>query len=132
MTRKEFWLKLFAENDIALASALISADRFTTDQQLQRGKEYIESIKKELYEEMPLNVVQSVFPNYHPTEREETMTDNEKIKLMERFRNVDIIRADNGRWCVSIGDVLDIINDQKAEIEGLEDEIGKQFRRNGR
>lgn len=69
MTRKEFWLKLFAENDTALASALILADRFATDQQLQRGKEYIESRKKELYEEMPLNAVQSVFPNYHPTEK---------------------------------------------------------------
>lgn len=69
MTRKEFWLKLFAENDMALASALILVDRFATEEQLQRGKEYIESRKKELYEEMPLSEIQSVFPNYHPTEK---------------------------------------------------------------
>ena len=67
MTRKDFWLKLFAENDAALASALILIDRFVTEEQLQRGKEYIKSRKKELYEEMPLNEIQSIFPNYHPT-----------------------------------------------------------------
>ena len=69
MTRKEFWLKLFSENDAALASALILVDRFATEEQLQRGKEYIESRKKELYEEIPLNEIQSVFPDYHPTEK---------------------------------------------------------------
>lgn len=69
MTRKEFWLKLFEENDTALASALILVDRFATEEQLQRGKEYIESRKKELYEEMPLSEIQSVFTNYHPTEK---------------------------------------------------------------
>lgn len=69
MTRKEFWLKLFAENDTALASALILVDRFATEEQLQRGKEYIESRKKELYDEMPLDEIQSVFPDYHPTEK---------------------------------------------------------------
>ena len=69
MTRKEFWLKLFAENDSALASALILVDRFATEEQLQRGKEYIESRKKELYEEMPESEVKAVFPNYRPTEK---------------------------------------------------------------
>lgn len=69
MTRKEYWLKLFAENDTALTSVLILVDRFVTEEQLQRGKEYIESRKKELYEEMPLKDIQSVFPNYHPIEK---------------------------------------------------------------
>ena len=69
MTRKEFWLKLFAENDTALASVLILVDRFVTEEQLEKGKEYIESRKKELYEEMPLSEIQAVFPNYHPTEK---------------------------------------------------------------
>ena len=69
MTCKEFWLKLFTENDTALASALILVDRFVTEEQLQSGKEYIESRKKELYDEMPLNEIQSVFPDYHPTEK---------------------------------------------------------------
>ena len=57
MTRKEFWLKLFTENDTALASALILVDRFVTEEQLQSGKEYVESRKKELYDEMPLNEI---------------------------------------------------------------------------
>ena len=69
MTRKEFWLKLFAENDTALASALILCNRFATEEQLEKGKEYIESQKKELYEEMPLSEIKLVFPNYHPTEK---------------------------------------------------------------
>lgn len=69
MTRKEFWLKLFTENDTALASALILISRYATPEQLEKGKEYIENKKKELYEEVPLNEIKSVFPNYHPTEK---------------------------------------------------------------
>ncbi len=70
MTRKEFWLKLFAENDVALASALILLDRFATEEQLARDKEYIESRRKELYEEMPIADVLEVFPNYQPPKGE--------------------------------------------------------------
>ena len=69
MTERDFWLKLFSENDTALAGAIILCERFVTEDQLQRGKEYIESRKKKLYEEMPLNKIQSVFPNYSSTER---------------------------------------------------------------
>ena len=61
MTRKEFWLKLFKENDFALASALILIDRFATEEQVARGKEYIQSKVKELYEEMPKDDVKAVF-----------------------------------------------------------------------
>ena len=70
MTRKEFWLKLFEENDTALASALILVDRSITEEHLQKiDRNYIESRKKELYEEIPLSEIQSVLPNYHPTEK---------------------------------------------------------------
>ena len=51
-------------------------ERFVTEEQLQRGKEYIESRKKELYEEMPLNEIQSVFPNYNPTEKGDVVWGN--------------------------------------------------------
>lgn len=61
MTQKEFWLKLFSENDIALASALILVDRFVTEEQLQKGQEYIKSRVKELYKEMPKADVEKVF-----------------------------------------------------------------------
>lgn len=62
MTQKEFWLKLFAENDTALASALILIDRFVTDESLKSGQEFVEKRKKELYTEMPKDVVEKTFP----------------------------------------------------------------------
>lgn len=64
MTKKEFWLKLFNENDTALISAIILIERFIDEEQLKNGIEYIQSRKKELYEEMPLNEIKNVFPNY--------------------------------------------------------------------
>ena len=64
MTKKEFWLKLFNENDTALISALILIERFVNEEQIKNGTEYIQSRKKELYEEMPLNEIKNVFPNY--------------------------------------------------------------------
>lgn len=69
MTRKEYWLKLFAENDIALASALILFDKFVTKEQLTDGRDYLESSIKELYEEVPLSVIQATFPDYKPVEK---------------------------------------------------------------
>ena len=66
MTRKDFWLRLFSENDTALTSALILIERFVTEKQLETGKEYIENRKKELYEEMPEDEVRAVFPNGTP------------------------------------------------------------------
>ena len=62
MTEKEFWLKLFNENDTALASAIILVNRFVNEQQLESGKEYIRSEVQKLYEERPEDVVKSVFP----------------------------------------------------------------------
>ncbi len=66
MTEKEFWLKLFSENDTALASVIILAERFVNEKQLESGKEYIEKRKKELYEEVPLERIKETFPDYQP------------------------------------------------------------------
>jgi hypothetical protein len=45
------------------------------------------------------------------------MTDNEIKKALECYRNSKIIQAENG--VISIGDIIDIINRQQAEIERL-------------
>ena len=66
MTKREFWLKLFSENDTALASAIILCERFVADEQLENGKDYIETHKKELYEEIPEDKMLKIFPNYKP------------------------------------------------------------------
>lgn len=47
MTKREFWIKLFSQNDVALACAIILCERFATEEQLTNGKEYIlEQISK--------------------------------------------------------------------------------------
>lgn len=74
MTKKEFWLKLFSENDTALASALILVEhfeRYVNVEQLERGNKYIRSEVQKLYEEMPEDVVKSVFPDYNCTIEED-------------------------------------------------------------
>ena len=45
------------------------------------------------------------------------MTDNEIIKALEEYRNSKIVQSDNG--VISIGNILDLINRQQAEIERL-------------
>ena len=64
MTEKEFWLKLFSENDTALASVLILVDRFVTEESLASGAEYIEQRKKELYNEVPEDKIKLIFPGW--------------------------------------------------------------------
>lgn len=61
MTTKDFWLKLFNENDVALASAIILCERFVDDNSLLIGKDYIENKVTELYEEMSDEIVELVF-----------------------------------------------------------------------
>ena len=59
------------------------------------------------------------------------MTDNEIIKALEEYRNSKIVQSDNG--VISIGNILDLINRQQAEIERLQKEnnqfadIGKMY-----
>lgn len=62
MTKREFWLKLFSENDTALASAILLCERFINMEQLERGEEYITACKKSLEDIIPEDVCRSVFP----------------------------------------------------------------------
>ena len=61
MTKKELWLKLFAENDTALAATLILVERFVNMQSLKKGEEYIREKAKELNEEVSPEYVEQVF-----------------------------------------------------------------------
>ena len=58
---KKFWLKLFAENDTALASAIHLCERFVNDEQLKNGEDFLAQKRNELYEDVPLEVIQEVF-----------------------------------------------------------------------
>lgn len=49
------------------------------------------------------------------------MTDNEIIKVLEDYKNSKILQTENG--VISIGDILNLINRQKAENEKLNIEI---------
>lgn len=69
MTKRDFWLKCFSENDIALMSAIILIERFVTDKQLRNGSEYILSRQHELDEQVPEATVRSVFPNFDSSHR---------------------------------------------------------------
>ena len=57
MTNKEFWLRLFEENDTALAAAIHLCQRFTTEESLIQGRDFLEQKRKELYEEADPEVV---------------------------------------------------------------------------
>lgn len=48
------------------------------------------------------------------------MTDNDLIKALELYKSACIIRMADMSWSITIGDVLDLINRQKAEIERME------------
>ena len=61
MTKREFWLKLFAENNFAFAAALVLVERFTDVQSLKKGEDYIKEREKELNEEVPPEYVEQVF-----------------------------------------------------------------------
>lgn len=61
MNKKELWLKLFNENDTALACAIHFCERFITDESLQNGADFIAVKKAELYEEIPPELVATVF-----------------------------------------------------------------------
>lgn len=62
MTKREFWLKLFSENDTALAAAVHLCGRFVTDKNLQSGADFLAEKRKELYEEMDPKIVAETFP----------------------------------------------------------------------
>lgn len=64
MTRREFWLKLFAENDTALATAIHLIGRFVTPQGLNKNQEFLVEKRRELNEEMDPETVERAFPGY--------------------------------------------------------------------
>lgn len=65
MTKKELWLKLFSENDTALASAIHLCERFVTLESLENpsNKEFFDRKRAELYEDVDDKTVQSIFQN---------------------------------------------------------------------
>lgn len=60
MLKKDFWLKLFQENETALACAVHLCERFVTEEQLQNGADFIAQKKDELYNEVPEEQVVAV------------------------------------------------------------------------
>lgn len=57
MTKKEYWLKLFEENDVALACAIHLCESFADDVQLVKGRQFIEQKVEELSFDMDENTV---------------------------------------------------------------------------
>jgi hypothetical protein len=53
MSNKEFWLKLLSENDTALASVIILAERFVKTELSEIEVLYINDKRKWLYEDAP-------------------------------------------------------------------------------
>lgn len=64
MTKREFYLKLFSENDTALICAVLLTQRFANKGSLNSGREYILTNIKQLYEEVPDSEVAKVFPEH--------------------------------------------------------------------
>ena len=64
MTKREFWLKLFQENDTALACAIHLCERFVDEKSLQSGSEFIAQKKSELNNEVPSEVIAEVFSSH--------------------------------------------------------------------
>ena len=61
MTYKEFWLKLFNENNIALTCAIILINKFVTEKQLQQGQDFILKEKEILNKIVPEEIVKNTF-----------------------------------------------------------------------
>lgn len=62
MTKRQFWLKLFSENDTSLATAIHLCSRFVSDGGLQANKAQVAKTKDELDDEMDPGMVAMVFP----------------------------------------------------------------------
>mgnify|MGYP003291778821 CR=1 FL=1 len=101
MTNKEFWLKLFSENETALASAIILCERFVSMQQLESGKEYVEAKKRELSEEAPQELVRDVFPDFD--ENQKNSCQNCKCRATERCP-VTYYGEDGELVCADLGE----------------------------
>ena len=61
ITKREYWLKLFEENNVALASAVILVERFVTEASLKSGAEFIRQKINELSEMQDEFIVSDTF-----------------------------------------------------------------------
>lgn len=64
MTKRELWLKLFSENNTALATAIHLCERFATPESLNNNVDFLAQKRRELNEEVDREVVELVFPNF--------------------------------------------------------------------
>lgn len=63
MTKRELWLKLFSENDSALATAIHLCERFGNPENLtESGREFLLEKRRELDEEVSPQIVAEIFP----------------------------------------------------------------------
>lgn len=61
MTKRQFWLKLFSENDVALATAIHLCQRFTDEESLKKSQEFIYEKVKELDDEVSKEQIEDIF-----------------------------------------------------------------------
>lgn len=61
MTKKEYWLKLFEENNVALACAIHLCERFADDVQLVKGRQFIEQKVEELSNIIDDKIIKETF-----------------------------------------------------------------------
>lgn len=64
MKKRDFWLKLFQENDTALACAIHFCERFVDEESLQSGSEFITQKRNELNNEIPSEIIAEVFASH--------------------------------------------------------------------
>ena len=64
MTKRNFGLKLFSENDTALAAAIHLCERFVTPESLDNSVDFLAIKRRELNEEVDRESVEAVFPGY--------------------------------------------------------------------
>lgn len=64
MTKRELWLKLFSENNTALAAAIHLCERFATPESLNNNVDFLAQKRRELDEEVDLETIEAVFPGY--------------------------------------------------------------------
>lgn len=91
MTKREFWLKLFSENDIALASAIHLCERFVTPESLEREEAYFAEKLESLNDDVDQDTIEAVFPAQMMKHEGKT---NKKSKLKELRKAAGLTQAE--------------------------------------
>lgn len=119
MTKRDLWLKLFSENDTALASAIHLCERFITTEQLENGEDFINQKRKELYLEVPKEVIEEIFG----TEKYEKISELEKGRLVNSkiiTGNCKGCKNDNTEECLhcmrAYSDCYELITDRRKNL----------------